>query len=74
MKTKFKFDWKKLPSVTRENKFFYRAKNAGGTEYTVVQSFLTGNWMIQSSHDVRFKDMEFPTSREARTMVEKVNG
>jgi hypothetical protein len=41
-----KIQWKKLPSVTRTGKWFYRA-TIRGTTYTVLQSWLSGKWYYQ---------------------------
>jgi len=39
-----KAEWKKLPSVTREGKWFYRAI-IDGIEVTVLQSMYSGMWL-----------------------------
>ena len=43
--------WKKYPSVTREGKFFYRC---AAREITVMQSFLTGKWVIYGKSNLYF--------------------
>jgi hypothetical protein len=64
-----KIQWKKLPSVTREGKFFHRAV-INGTTYTVLQSWLTGGWRVENNHNGLLSNSEFKTARAAIAKVE----
>jgi hypothetical protein len=61
--------WRKLPSVTREGKFFYNSERAG-TRYCVNQSWLTGRWKVEDSHGASWGD--FKTSKQAMRAVERM--
>ncbi len=66
-----KIQWKKLPSVTRANKHFYRGRHSDGTFYTVAQSFLTDLWNV--TDDFRHASYpEFKTAKEAMRAVENI--
>jgi hypothetical protein len=43
--------WQKYPSVTRTGKFFYRC---AASDTTVMQSFLTGKWVIYGKSNLYF--------------------
>lgn len=64
-----KLTWKKLPSVTREGKFFYTTQR-DETRYCVSQSWLTGLWKVEDSHGACWGD--FKTSTMAIKAVEKL--
>ena len=61
-----KIVWTKLPSVTRQGKWFYRAI-IDGVEVTVLQSMYSGRWSAQ--YNGRVTD-EYETSRQAKTTAE----
>ena len=61
MKTKIL--WNKMPSVTREGRFFYTHGNV-----TVMQSWLSGNWEISQNGQTR--DGQFVSSKTARKAAE----
>ena len=56
-KMKTKNVWKKIASVCREGKHFYRCESL---ELTIQQSFLTGRWVIYGK-----SEKDFATAREA---------
>jgi hypothetical protein len=60
--------WLKLPSVTRPNKFFYNA-GKGLKRVSVLQSFLTGLWNIQTVSGMVKED--FSTAKKAMQAAEK---
>ena len=64
-----KIIWKKMPSVTRENKFFYTTRH-NNTLYAVCQSWVTGLWEV-STEDKLFV-IAFKTSDKAKRAVEKL--
>jgi len=55
--------WLKLPSVTREGKFFYYSKNRA-----IIQSFLSDKWYL-SENGKNSQDM-FKTPRQAMKWAE----
>jgi hypothetical protein len=55
---KTKVIWNKIPSATREGKFFYRSGLV-----TVLQSWITGNWRVEKNG--QGCDGEFKTAKEA---------
>ena len=60
--------WRKLPSVTRENKFFYRATE-NRKDFTVLQSWYSGLW------EVRYDGLtspEFKTAKQAMKFAENL--
>lgn len=70
--------WNKLPSVTREGKFFYRGKHNSGEFFTVLKSWVTGQWNVQGDFSLeRFKlsgirMATFKTSKAAMSAVDNL--
>jgi len=64
-----KTQWNKMPSVTREGKFFYTAQ-IGLDKMSVSQSWLTGGWKIQLNDKTELGRM-FNTSKGARRYCEQ---
>lgn len=61
-----KAEWKKLPSVTREGKWFYRAI-INGVEVTVLQSMFSALWTVTWKGTITD---EFKTAKQAMTIAE----
>lgn len=62
---KDKFTWKKMPSVTRENKFFYSCNQA---RRHVVQSWITDLWHLQENG--KQSEIGFETFRDCMKWAE----
>ena len=61
-----KIKWQKIPSVTRQGKWFYRA-TINGVEIVILQSFLTDLWEARFPTKV---SQEYKTAKQAMKFVE----
>jgi hypothetical protein len=55
-----KTEWKKIPSVTRPGRYFYRSGKV-----TVRQSFMTGDWSYQREGSIEVGGFKTPDEAKA---------
>lgn len=65
-------NWKKLPSVTRPGKSFYRVEIEHGPTWIVRQSFLTGFWEAGNNHNLLLATSDFKTAKAAKSAVNRI--
>jgi hypothetical protein len=63
-----KIIWHKIPSVIRENKFFYNTGEEGAKPVTVMQSRYSGLWEIFTRDG---RNGKFKTAKQAMKEAEK---
>lgn len=69
MKTE-KLNWKKLPSVTRPGKSFYRTTvPPTGPTWTVSQSWTSGRWCAENNENQILANTDYTTAKEAMRAV-----
>lgn len=78
-----KIEWKKLPSVTGENKYFFRGRRGNSTKlvnkdmkFTILQSWLSNLWELsygEHNFDQKTIQKKFQTSKEAMKYAESLN-